>query len=698
MKQWNNETIKQWNNETFHHLICYKTFDMRCKKNLLLFLCAISLAGRVSAQAAQTVDVCVYGGTSAGIIAAYTASKMHKTVVLVEPGQHLGGLTTGGLGYTDIGNKYAITGLSRNFYRQVGKHYGRFEQWIFEPSVAGSVFRQYLQQASVQVQTGWYVTAAAKQNGRITSISVQQVDANGVPSGGEKQIRAKMFIDCSYEGDLMAKAGVSYIVGREANSVYNETYNGVQLREKHQFPDGIDPYKIPGNPGSGLLWGISAEQLAPAGSGDKKVQAYNFRICLTDDPSNRLPITRPDDYDSSRYELLLRVLEKKPAKNLWGFLKFDLMPNHKTDINNNGPFSTDMIGMNYDYAEADFAKRQQIIRAHESYTKGLLYFIGHDSRMPEHLRNEMLRWGYPKDEYTASNHWSPQLYVREARRMIGAYVMTQANCEGREKVEDAIGLAAYTMDSHNCQRVVVNGMVKNEGDVQIGGFGPYPIAYRAITPKAGECANLLVPVCLSASHIAYGSIRMEPVFMALAQAASTAAVLAIDENKTVQQVDARKIRATMDADPLVNGSTPEILVDNDDATHVTVQGSWKKDKAGAYGASMYVSSNDINTRGTEANTIRFTPEVVKAGRYHVYSYVPKLQQMAPAIPVSVFDGRQKTTKTIDAAAIKVEGQTSGEWVDLGEYRLPKGKSAYVEISAGTSGPAVADAIIFVPAE
>jgi hypothetical protein len=673
---------------------------MRCKKNLLLFLCAISLAGRVAAQAAQTVDVCVYGGTSAGIIAAYTASKMHKTVVLVEPGQHLGGLTTGGLGYTDIGNKYAITGLSRNFYRLVGKHYGRFEQWIFEPSVASNVFRQYLQQASVQVQTGWYVTAAAKENGRITSISVQQVDANGVPGGGEKQIRAKMFIDCSYEGDLMAKAGVSYIVGREANSMYNETYNGVQLREKHQFPDGIDPYKIPGDPRSGLLWGISAEQLAPAGSGDKKVQAYNFRICLTDEPSNRLPITRPDDYDSSRYELLLRVLEKKPAQNLWGFLKFDLMPNHKTDINNNGPFSTDMIGMNYDYAEADFAKRQQIIRAHENYTRGLLYFIGHDSRMPQHLRNEMLRWGYPKDEYTASNHWSPQLYVREARRMIGAYVMTQANCEGREKVDDAIGLAAYTMDSHNCQRVVVNGMVKNEGDVQIGGFGPYPIAYRAITPKAGECANLLVPVCLSASHIAYGSIRMEPVFMALAQAASTAAVLAIDENKTVQQVDARKIRAAMEADPLVNGSTPEILVDNDDATHVTVRGSWKKDKAGAYGASMYISSNDINTRsaGTNANTIRFTPEVVKAGRYHVYSYVPKLQQMAPAIPVSVFDGRQKTAKTIDAAAIKVEGQTSGEWVDLGEYRLPKGKSAYVEISASSSGPAVADAIIFVPAE
>jgi hypothetical protein len=264
-------------------------------------------------------------------------------------------------------------------------------------------------------------------------------------------------------------------VGREANSTYNEQYNGVQLKNKHQFPDGIDPYKIPGKPESGLLWGISPNSLQPQGAGDKKVQAYNFRICLTDRPENRIPITKPEHYDSTIYTLLLRVLEKAPAKDLWAFLKFDIMPNRKTDINNNGAFSTDMIGMNYNYPDADYRTRKKITDAHADYAKGLLYFIGHDPRMPEHLRKEMLKWGYPKDEYADNGNWSPQMYVREARRMVGAYVMTQANCEGKEQVQDGVGMAAYTMDSHNCERLVVNGMVKNEGDVQSGGFGPYPL-------------------------------------------------------------------------------------------------------------------------------------------------------------------------------------------------------------------------------
>ncbi len=668
---------------------------MLSKKNRLLFLCIAFFTAKAYAEPVQTVDICIYGGSSAGIMAAYTASQLHKTVLLIEPGNRLGGLTTGGLGYTDIGNKFAVGGLSRNFYRRVGQHYGRFEQWIFEPSVAEQVFQQYLQQAHIQVLYRHYVTTVTKNAKRITAIQLQQVTRDGKVTGSTQEVKAKVFIDCSYEGDLMAKAGVSYIVGREANSVYHETYDGVQLRDKHQFPDGIDPYVVPGNPSSGLLWGISDEQPGAAGSGDKKVQAYNFRICLTDKADNLLPITRPDDYDSSRYTLLLRLLEKKPAQNLSAFLKFDLMPNHKTDINNNGPFSTDMIGMNYAYPEADYTTRRQIIQAHESYTKGLLYFIGHDARMPAVLRNEMLRWGYPKDEYTDNNHWTPQLYVREARRMIGAYVMTQANCEGKEKVTDAIGMAAYTMDSHNCQRVVVNGMVKNEGDVQIGGFGPYPIAYRSITPKADECTNLLVPVCLSASHIAYGSIRMEPVFMALGQAASTAAVVAIDDKKDVQQADIKKIQAKMQADPLVNGTTPEILVDNDDSAHVTVQGSWKKDSRGSYGPTMYVS--DVAASKSGEQFVRFTPDIIKSGAYRIYSYLPKLGQTAASIPAVVFDGAQKKASALNAQAVKVEGQTSGEWVDLGEYQLPQGHKAYVEIAGNTAGgSAIADAVIFVP--
>ena len=653
-----------------------------------VFLCAIlSVTGQRARANDIDADICIYGGNAAGVVAAYTAAKMNKKVVLIEPGQHLGGLTTGGLGYTDIGNKYTITGLSLDFYRRIGKYYGKLEQWIFEPHVAENIMKQYINEAKVNVWYGHQLSAVEKKNGSIISITVNDA------SGKSKQVKAKIFIDCSYEGDLMAKAGVSYTVGREANSVYNETYNGVQLLKGHQFPDGIDPYKIPGDSSSGLVWGISNEPLKEQGSGDKKVQAYNFRICLSKKPGNMVPIERPDNYDSARYELLLRYLKKKVPGDLWGFLKFDLMPNYKTDINNNGPFSTDMIGMSDNYPEADYATRKKIQKAHEDYVKGLLYFIGHDERMPEHLRKQMLQWGYPKDEYTDNNNWTPQMYVREARRMIGEYVMTQANCEGRELVEDAVGLAAYTMDSHNCQRIVVNGMVKNEGNVEIGGFGPYPISYRSIIPKAGECKNLLVPVCLSASHIAYGSIRMEPVFMVLGQSAAIAAALAIEKNNDVHKVDVKRLQSLLAKNPLMNGKTPEVLVDNDNLSQVTVTGDWSNRKQGAYGMSMLIDSS----KGTGNKAIRFMPALPREGTYHIYTYIPKLPGLSSTTPVNIYDGRDVKKIIIKAEDIKVEGQTSGEWISLGRYRLPKDKKVYVEITNNNAdGFVIADAVLFIP--
>jgi len=658
-------------------------------RKTLLILCFLFYGLNVFAQTIEA-DVCVYGGTSAGVIAAYTAKKLNKTVVLIEPGKHLGGLTSGGLGYTDIGNKYAITGLSRNFYRRIGKHYGRFEQWIFEPHVAEQTFKQYVDEAQLKVVYEYHIIDAVKENGAVKEINLTH---SGLGIQSIMTVKAKVFIDCSYEGDLMAKAGVSYTVGREANSEYHETYNGVQLRDKHQFADGIDPYKIPGKPESGLLWGISAEPLASNGDGDKKVQAYNFRICLTNDSKNFVPIDKPAGYDASKYELLLRVIDKIKPKDLNGFMKIDEMPNHKTDINNNGAFSTDMIGMNYDYPDADYTTRSNIQQAHEDYAKGLLYFIGHDERMPQYLRTQMLQWGYPKDEYTDNNHWSHQMYIREARRMVGEYVMTQANCEGREVATDEAGMAAYTMDSHNCQRITVNGMVKNEGDVQIGGFGPYPVSYKCLVPKANECSNLLVPVCLSASHIAYGSIRMEPVFMVLAQSSATAAVLAIDNKQTVQQVDVKRMQQILKDNPLVNGSTPEILVDNDDAAHVVLKGDWQRVTKGSYGPSMYTSGE---TTG-ENKSVKFTPDVAKAGKYHIYSYLPRIENLSGIINVKLFDGKKKYTHVMQTSSVKVEGQTSGEWIDLGAYSLKKGNKAFVEINSDkSSGVIVADAVLFIP--
>jgi hypothetical protein len=651
--------------------------------------CLSKAEAQTKSKPASSVAICVYGGTSAGVIAAYAAAKLNKTVVLIEPGNRLGGLSTGGLGYTDIGNKYVVTGLARDFYRRIGQHYGRFEQWTFEPKVAEAIFLDYIKRGNVKVIYNTRLRKVIKTGSHITAIELEN-SLN--PSAKTQIIAASQFIDCTYEGDLMAKAGVSYTTGREANSVYNETVNGVQIREGHQFPDGIDPYKIPGKPESGLLWGISPETMAPFGSGDKKIQSYNFRLCLTNDPANKVEITRPEGYDSTRYELLLRYLAAKPAKDWSAFLKPDMMPNHKTDINNNGPFSTDMIGMNYAYPDGDYATRAAITKAHEVYTKGFLYFIGHDPRMPEHLRNQMLKWGYPKDEYTNNGNFTPQMYVREARRMLGAYVMTEANCLRKEVVEDGVGMGAYNMDSHNAERIVLNGMVKNEGDVQLRGISPYPVAYRSIIPKKEQCDNLTVPVCLSASHMAYGSIRMEPVFMVLAQSAAVAASQAIDKKTGVQQIDVKQLQAELKSNPLVDHSTAEILVDNDDAEHVTKTGSWRRETTGGYGPSFY-----LDTAKAIPTEIKFTPEIKQAGKYHVYIYIPKVSRASLLTQIQISDGQNIITKTINKNDVQVVGQTQGEWVSLGINGFYAGKNGYVQVSnKGADGAIVADAVLLVP--
>lgn len=656
------------------------------------FRSGVPAPGTGTPSATVQADVCIYGATAAGVIAAYTAKKMGKSVVLIEPGGHLGGMTSGGLGYTDIGNKYAITGLSRDFYRRIGRHYGKFEQWTFEPSVAKKYLQQYLDEAGIRVVYQSRVISAGKSGAEIKSIVLE----NSIkPDPKTNQtVSAKVFLDCTYEGDLMAKAGVSYAVGREANSDYNETIDGVQLMKGHQLPDGIDPYKIAGKPESGLLWGISPAKLEPNGTGDKKVQAYNYRICLTSDPANMVPITKPDGYDASHFELLARLIAKQPErKTLNDYFIWSKMPNNKTDINNRNGFSTDMIGMNHDYPDADYKKRAEIIKAHETYTKGLLYFFGHDPRVPAELREAMLKWGYPKDEYVETGNWSPQLYVREARRMVGSYVMTQANCEGKEVVKDGVGMAAYTMDSHNIQRIVIDGMAKNEGNVEIGGFGPYPIAYGSLVPKEKECTNLLVPVCLSATHIAYGSIRMEPVFMLLAQSSAIAAVMAIDSKKSVQQIDIPKLQAKLKADPLVNGKTPEILVDNEDSQHVSVKGNWQPVKKGGYGPSFLATSENDKNGGS----VTFTPEIAAPGSYHIYAYFPKVAKPASEIKLSVKAGNEVKAISVLEKDIVVEGQTSGEWYHVGKFTLPKGNVSSVNISSeGTSGAVAADAVLFVP--
>lgn len=512
------------------------------RRLVLLLVAAISLRSAELIEA----DIVVYGGTSGGIAAAVQAARAGKKVILLEFGTHLGGMTSGGLGQTDIGNKAAIGGIAREFYQRVGKHYGSDEAWTFEPHVAENIFFDMVNEAGVKLFLQQRLASVTRDGARIREISME----------GGRAFRAKMFIDATYEGDLMARAGVKYAIGREANSVHGETLNGVRAETpKHQFVVPVDPYMKAGDETSGLLPFVQSGDAGLPGAGDKAVQAYNFRLVLTKDTANKLPIAPPKNYDPAKFELLARYLENwmKAAQTnsapgdyvgratrepiLDQLIHIQMMPGGKTDINNNGGFSTDFIGANYDYADADYATRARIWQEHEDYTRGFLHFLATSLRVPEHIRSAMSEWGLSRDEFLDTGGWPHQLYVREARRLISDYVMTEKNCRESVQVEDAIGLAAYTMDSHNCRRIVMNGHAENEGDVQVGGFPPYPIAYRSIVPKQSECENLFVPVCLSASHIAYGSIRMEPVFMVLGHSAADAAVLAINANVPVQKID-----------------------------------------------------------------------------------------------------------------------------------------------------------------
>jgi hypothetical protein len=508
------------------------------KRLLCAAFCALAL--RLSASEIFKSDICIYGGTAGGVAAAVEASRSGKSVILLEFGYHLGGMSSGGLSQTDIGHKGAIGGISREFYQRMGAHFGKPEQWSFVPSAAENIFFQFVNEAKVPVYFHQRLASVKKERSRIVEITMENA----------KTFRAAMFIDASYEGDLMARAGVSYTIGREPNSQYNETLDGVRLETpKHQFTVPVDAYVKPGDPNSGLLPLIQPGDGGVPGSGDRAVQAYNFRLCLTRNPSTRIAILPPSDYNPARYELLARYIEALVASGhqpkLGEFMHIQPMPEGKTDINNNGGFSTDFIGANYDYPDADYARRAQIWKEHENYTRGFLHFLATSPRVPESIRNDMQSWGLAADEFCDTGGWPHQLYVREARRMVSDYVMTEHNCRDSLKLPDSIALAAYTMDSHNCQRIVKNGHVENEGDTQIGGFPPYPVAYRCIVPKISECNNLLVPVCLSSTHIAYGSIRMEPVFMVLGQSAAAAACLAIDEHVAVQSVKTPKLQSRL---------------------------------------------------------------------------------------------------------------------------------------------------------
>ncbi|MBT8038523.1 MAG: FAD-dependent oxidoreductase [Verrucomicrobiae bacterium] len=533
---------------------------------LLSLLCVCATLVPATAAITHRADVVVYGDASGGVTAAVQAARMGKKVILVSQYGHLGGLTSSGLGWTDIGNPAILGGLSREFYHKVYKHYEDDAAWkqqkraafsdkgqgtkafdsatelasVFEPKVAEAIFDNWVKDSGVTVIHGRLDLKGGVEKTDKHIAKIQLEDGSSV--------EGQMFIDASYEGDLLAGAGVSFMIGREPNALYGETGNGITgASKKNQLRKGIDPYVVKGDAQSGILPGVNPDMGGAKGEGDKKLQAYCYRMVLTNAEDNRIAIKKPEGYDEKHYELLFRAIE---AGQQWGFFKTSPMPNKKTDSNNTGGISTDFIGENYgegwDWSTLNHKEREALAARHRDWQLGLVWTIQHHPRVPEEIRKAYASWGLPKDEFVDNGHWPYNLYVREARRMKSSVVMTEAHCKNKILVDDPVGQGAYTLDSHNTQRFVHNGMVMNEGDIQtyLGGK-PYGISYQSITPKASECQNLLVPWALSATHIAFGSIRMEPVFMVLGQSAGTAACLAIDAKTSVQDVPYNTLRARL---------------------------------------------------------------------------------------------------------------------------------------------------------
>ncbi len=623
-------------------------------------------------------DLIVYGASPGGVTAAVQIQRMGKKAIIAEFGKHVGGLTSGGLSATDVGNRAAIAGMANEFYDKVGVLRN------FKPSVAEKAFRDMLAEAKVEIHFEQRLASVKKDGNKIVEITME----NG------NVFRGKIFLDTSYEGDLMAMAKVTYTFGREANAQYGETINGVQFHKGHNFTQPVDPYVVEGDPKSGLLPLISPAPKPNAGDGDKLIQAYNFRMYLTNS-EDRIPFPKPKNYDPKKYALLARYLKvnPKPPVQL-----------HAGDCNNEGAFSTDHIGGNHTWPDADYLAREKMFQDHVNYQQGFMYFIGHDESVPAKVREAVNKWGLTKGEFEETGSWPHQLYIREARRMISEYVMTENHCMSKVVPEDSVGLGSYNMDSHNCERIVVDGKVRNEGDVQISPRRPYAISYRSIVPRESECANLFVTVALSCTHIAYGSIRMEPVFMILGQSAGTAASMAIDANVSVQKVDYAKLRERLIADKQIlnwDGTAKEVATGA--AARVApehlegiVMDDAKAEKIGEWtgGSTMagFVGDGYIHDDHTGMGTkkVRFSVPIEKDGTYDVrMSYTPGGNR-ATNVPVSVIAGGEKKVVKINE---RQKPPLPHNFISLGKHAYKAGEKAVIEIANdGADGHVIVDAV------
>lgn len=657
-------------------------------RGLLLAFLFSALPGD-SGQVVES-DICVYGATSGGVAAAVAAARLGKSVVLLSENYHVGGMSASGLGVTDIGpgnNTAYLGGISREFYRRVGQKYGTTNLVIwFEPHVAESVFREMLEETTVMLYTNQLIASASRDGQRLTEIVMEDGSV----------YRAKMYIDTSYEGDLMALARVSFTVGREGTNVYGESLAGIRpLGGAYNY----DPYVVAGNPASGLLPFVQAPAGGIVGDGDHRLQAYNFRLCLTQNATNKIPIAPPANYSEARYELFRRYINARIAQDgsvsLGNLIHIQtIIPNGKTDINANGELSTDYVGYNYTWATNTHAGRALLRQEHEDYIRGLFHFLATSTNLPASLRSEAQSWGLAKDEFQDTGGWPWQIYVREARRMVSDYVMIQQNADGRRVAADPIALARYNIDSHGVQRLPSGGFSRWEGS--IGGTPPYPygISYRSIIPRVGECENLFVTFALSASHVGFASVRMEPVFMMTSQSAATAAAFALDDRVPVQQVDYAKLSAQLRADGQLltwdspSASTNGIILDQGGPGTASA-GSWTFGaNAGGWNGDYW--HDQASSKG--AKWVKYTPTLPTNGTYEVSLWWVEASNRATNTPVDVIHAAGTNRFLVN------QRLSSGGWHKLLTTNFNAGTNGSVIIrNDNTTGNyVIADGVRFQP--
>jgi hypothetical protein len=650
----------------------------------LRFICILVLMTVAARGNADEADVIVYGGTAGGVIAAVAAAREGASVILLEPGKHLGGMVGGGLGWGDVNRPEIVGGYTREYFTRVGREYGKNDMvWHIEPHVAEKVFDDMIREAKVDVRLGQ----------RLREKDALKLDVpritEAITESGEK-FRAKIWIDASYEGDLMASAGVEFHVGRESTKDYGERNAGIHGTK----PSGIAGIAVDED---GPLPLVHTGAAGKQGDADEKVQCYNFRLCLTRRADNRVAIEKPANYNPRNYTMLARLLATMKNPTLASVLTISPLPNGKTDINNGGPLSTDLPNESWGYPNGTYAERENITARHRDYTLGLLWFLGNDMRVPESLRAETKEWGFAKDEFTDTANFPFQLYIREGRRMIGTYLMTEKDCRDENEKPDSIAMGSYMMDCHPVQRVLMpNNDFANEG--YMGGNNrilPYEIPYRSLVPKREQCENLIVPVCMSASHVAWSSIRMEPQFMLMGHAAGVAAAMAARDHKAVQDVPTDALRSTLAKyGQLMRWKLPGwidikslagVVVDDDKAKFT---GTWQ---ATNVIGPLVGNCFRIAARGDEIRTARFTPEL-KAGSYEVRIFYAAASNRASNVKVTVHHAHRDEVLTIDERQpMPKDGRK------LGRFDFSAGKDGYVEFTTeNADGAVVVDAVQWLP--